>query len=76
MTINENDEVRQALQAEVLEEKETSKEDIISFKEGRDAWRVFEEKTQKDIENDFKDFILKEKKIKITIHLAIRKKIC
>ena len=64
MTINENDEVRQALQAEVLEEKETSKEDIISFKEGRDAWRVFEEKTQKDIENDFKDFILKEKKIK------------
>lgn len=64
MTISENDEVRQALQAEVLEEREKAKEASVSFKEGRDDWKSFEAKTQTDIENEFKDFILKEKKMK------------
>lgn len=63
MTISENDEVRQALQAEVMGEREKEKDPIVNFKEGRDDWKSFEEKTQTEIENEFKDFILKEKKI-------------
>ena len=64
MTINENDEIRQALQAEMMGEKEKGKESFISFKEGRDDWRSFEEKTQADMENEFRDFVLKERKMK------------
>lgn len=64
MTISENDEVRQALQEEVMGEREKGKESLVNFKEGRDDLKSFETKTQTDIENEFKDFILKEKKMK------------
>lgn len=74
MTINKNDEVRQALQAEVMGEKEKGKEAFTSFKEGRDEWKSFEAKTQADTENEFKDFILKEEKIKNYNNLGDSKK--
>lgn len=64
MTISENDEVRQALQEEIMGEKGKEKESSVNFKEGRDDWKSFEAKTQIDIENEFKDFVQKEKKMK------------
>lgn len=57
MTINQNEDVRQALQAEVMGEREKGKESFVNLKEGRDAWNSFEQKNQEDMESDFRDFL-------------------